>query len=115
MVDRHTRVKKKKFRKTPGGKTVKHYSRSKKSKARDMITGQVLAGTGNQEKSSVRKTAKTKRRPSAAFGGVLSGKTRKEFWENYALVESGRKEMTEVPSKIKKLLIAKIGNQKVKG
>jgi len=101
MVDRATRVKKKKFRKTPGGKTAVHYSRDKRTKAVCTITGQALHGTANQEKSSVRKKGKSTRRPSVKFGGVLSSKARREVWDNYALVESGKKETSEVPEKLK--------------
>jgi len=106
MVNRQTRVKKKKFRRTPGGKTVIHYSRDKKTYAKDSVTGKRLIGTGNQTKNAVRKKGKTTRRPSVKFGGILGGQTRKALWENYSLVISGRKEIEEVPVKFKGMLKA---------
>ena len=108
MVDRGTRVKKKKFRKTPGGKKATHYSRDKKSKAKCAVTGAALAGTGNQTKSSSRKEAKSKRRPSVKFGGMLSSKTRREVWENYALIEAGKKETKDVTVKVRKYVESQV-------
>ena len=109
MVDRQTRMKKKKFRRAPGGKTVMHYSRDCTSYAECAVTGNKLAGTGNQTKSAVRKKPKTHRRPSVKFGGVLSAPARKELWENYALVVSGRKRMQGVRVKLRKFIeIAKV-------
>lgn len=107
MVDRKTRVKKKKFRKTPGGVTVIHYSRDKKSSAKCAINGTKLPGTGNQTKSDSRKKGKSTRRPSLKFGGILGSKARRELWENYALVTINRKKIEEVPTKIKNLLTVK--------
>src|SRR3989344_912163 len=104
MVDRQTRMKKKKFRRTPGGKTAVHYSRSATSYAECAVTGVMLAGTGNQTKSAVRKEPKSHRRPSVKFGGVLSAGTRRELWENFALVESGSKKWNEVPAKLRKFM-----------
>ncbi len=101
MVDTGTRVKNKKFRRTPGSKTVIHYSRDKKSTAKCAVTGVILQGTGNQTKSDSRKDAKSKRRPSVKFGGVLSSKVRREVWDNYVLVKENKKEINDVPSKIK--------------
>lgn len=105
MVDRGTRVKKKKHRKTPGGKSVVHYSRDSKSKAKCAATGKVLAGTGNQTKADSRKESKTKRRPSVKFGGVLGSEARRELWENYALVENNKKDINEVPAKLRKHIV----------
>jgi len=104
MVDRQTRVKKRKFRRTPGAKTAVHYTRKKISKAKCGVTGKVLAGTGNQSKTSVRKKAKTKRRPSVKFGGVLGSKSRRDVWENYALIESGKKDINDIPTKLKRFV-----------
>lgn len=98
MVDRQTRVKKKKFRRTPGGKTAIHYSRGKREYAECALTGQRLHGTGNQSKAKLRAKSKTQRRPSVKFGGMLSSKARKNVWEDYALVFTGRKKIEEVPA-----------------
>ncbi len=101
MVDRHNRVKKKKFRKTPGGRVAIHYSRAKKEFAECAITGRKLHGMGNQSKAKVRARAKTARRPSVKFGGMLSSGARRQIWENMALVETGRKTLQEVPAGIR--------------
>ncbi len=108
MVDRQTRVKKRKFRRTPGGKTVIHYSRGKKSYAECAVTGEKLHGMGNQEKSAVRKQAKSARRPSAQFGGVLSGRARKELWENVGLVMAQKKEVGQIPVRFRKFVSEKM-------
>lgn len=108
MVDRHKRVKKKKYVRTPGGKTVKHYVNDKKSAAECMVTGEVLSGTGNQNRHKIRKKAATKRRPSVKFGGVLSSTARRQLWDNYALVTSRKKDFNEVPTKLKGLLKTQI-------
>ena len=104
MVDRNTRSKKKKFRRTPGGKTKIHYTRKKISKAHCAITGTTLSGTGNQMKSAVRKTPKSARRPNVKFGGILSAGARKQLHEELALVISGFKSIEDVPAKYRKFI-----------
>ena len=101
MVDRHNRVKKKIFKRTPGGNVKIHYTKKKRDYAECAITGQKLHGTGNQSKSHIRSKAKTHRRPSVKFGGMLSSSARKQIWENLALVETGKKSMHEVPAGIR--------------
>lgn len=104
MVDRQTRSKRKKFRRTPGGRVSRQYSRDKKSYAECAATGAKLHGTGHQGKGRIGKQSKSERRPSVRFGGVLSSPARKELWENYALVEAGKKAMNEVPSRFRKFI-----------
>ena len=104
MVDRQTRVKKKKFRKTPGSNTVTQYTREKNTKAKCNITGKQLAGTANQSKAIVNKLAKTKRRPSVKFGGVLSSPARKQLWEYKSLIEVGKITPEDIPIKFKKFI-----------
>ncbi len=104
MVDRATRVKKKRFRRTPGGRTAVHYSRDKITKAECADTGERLHGMGNQFRSSIRKKSKTEKRPNVKFGGILSSPARKELWENHALVLIGKKKIEEVPVKTRKFL-----------
>lgn len=108
MVDRHLRVKRKKFRRTPGGKTAVHYTNDKREIAECAVTGKILSGTGNQSKSVLKKSGKTSRRPSVKFGGVLGTEARRELWENYSLVISGKKKMNETPVRIKKFLTTQI-------
>ncbi|MBI4210200.1 MAG: hypothetical protein HY544_01690 [Candidatus Diapherotrites archaeon] len=104
MVDRQTRVKLKKFRRTPGGRKSVHYSRSNKSCAECAVTGKKLHGMPGQGKSTVRKRAKSERRPSVKFGGILSSPARKELWESYALIQMGKIGHTDVPVKTRKFL-----------
>ena len=104
MVDRQTRVKKKKFRKTPGSNTAIQYTREKNTKAKCSITGKQLAGTANQSKSAVNKLAKTKRRPSVKFGGVLSSKARKQLWEYKSLLELEKINLDEIPINFRKFI-----------
>ncbi len=104
VVDRQTRMKNKKFRRTPGGNTHIHYSRHERAYAECAVTGKKLHGTSDQTKSKVRAHPKSARRPSVKFGGVLSAPPRKELWEHVALVEAGRKKMEEVPAKLKKFI-----------
>ena len=112
MVDRQTRMKKKRFRRTPGGATAVHYSRAITSYAQCAVTGEKLHGTGNQTKSRVRKEPKTHKRPSVKFGGILSSRARKELWENFALVAAKKKPMNEVPVKLRKFIeVAKVAGK----
>jgi len=104
MVDRKTRVKKKKFRKTPGTNTVIQYTKEKNTKAKCSITGVQLSGTANQSKSAVNKLAKTKRRPSVKFGGVLSAKARKQLWEYKTLIELNKVKVEDIPTNFKKFI-----------
>lgn len=62
------------FKKTPGGKTVLHYSKRKPSKAKCGKCGAVLAGVPVDRPVKIRRMAKTQKRPSRPFGGVLCSK-----------------------------------------
>ena len=108
MVDRHLRVKRKKFRRTPGGKTAVHYTNDKREIAECAVSGKVLSGTGNQSKSVLKKRGKTNRRPSVKFGGVLGTEARRELWENYSLVISGKKKIIMEIKKIKGIGLRKV-------
>ena len=107
MVDRQTRMKTKKFRRTPGSTVSIQYTRDKKSYAECAVTGERLHGTGHQGKNLVGKQSRSEKRPSVKFGGVLSGNARKELWENFALVEAGKKAVNAVPSKFRKFIYPK--------
>ncbi len=104
MVDRQTRGKTRKFRRTPGARVSIHYTRDKKSYAECAVTGERLHGTGHQGKSRVRKLSKSEKRPSVKFGGVLSSGARRELWENMALVAAGKKALVAVPVKLRKFV-----------
>ena len=59
------------FVKTPGGKTTLHYKRRKSGKPQCSICGDVLKGVAYGLTISVRKLAKTERRPERPYGGNL--------------------------------------------
>ena len=104
MVDRQTRVKTRKFRRTPGAVVSTQFTRDKKSYAECAVTGKRLHGTGHQGKNLVGKRSKSEKRPSVKFGGQLSGPARRELWENVALVEAGKKALNMVPVKLRKFI-----------
>ena len=79
MASPSERSKKKKFVKTPSGVKKKFFKR-KKTQATDTISGKTLHGV------TPTKRGKTAKRPSAMFGGILSGETRKVVHEEAAKV-----------------------------
>ena len=62
------------FVKVPGGETKTKYVRRKPSRAVCPVTGERLQGVPHVRTSKIRNIAISKRRPSRAFGGVLSSK-----------------------------------------
>ena len=73
--------------KTPGGKLVLHYKKKKPGKAKCSNCGKPLHGVPRERPYKMRTMAKTKKRPSRPFGGVLcSACMRKK------IVEKARKE-----------------------
>ena len=68
------------FVKTPGGKTKLHYRKRKPAKAICASCHKPLAGVVRERPKKMMNTAKTKKRPERAFGGVLcSACARKEL------------------------------------
>jgi large subunit ribosomal protein L34e len=59
------------FRKTPGGKTVKHYRNKIPSKASCGMCGTELNGVPRLTKAKLNNMPKTQKRPERPFGGVL--------------------------------------------
>ena len=57
--------------KLPGGKTAMHYRRRKPGKAVCSRCEKVLAGVPRERPYIMRKMAKTAKRPSRPYGGVL--------------------------------------------
>ncbi len=66
------------FKKTPGGNTVLHFVRRKPGKAKCGNCGAVLAGVPAQRRFKIGRLAKTKKRPSRPYGGVLCTKCTRE-------------------------------------
>lgn len=95
MVNTGKRVQKKKSIRTPS-KTTTHYSRKKSKKISCAITGKKLAGTHKDKKS------KTQKRPTAPFGGILSGKAREEVFIEVGKVMAGIKKINDVDQKYRK-------------
>ncbi|MEW6063175.1 MAG: 50S ribosomal protein L34e [Nanoarchaeota archaeon] len=56
---------------TPGGRTVIHYRKRKPKLARCGICGKGLKGVLRERPNRMRNLAKTKKRPSRPYGGVL--------------------------------------------
>jgi large subunit ribosomal protein L34e len=59
------------FVKTPGGKTTIHYKRRKPKAAHCGKCGAVLKGVARERPYKMRKMAKSKKRPSRPYGGIL--------------------------------------------
>lgn len=62
------------YKKTPGGRNVLRYEKRKPRKARCSNCGTVLAGVPRVRDFKMQNMAKTKKRPSRAYGGVLCSK-----------------------------------------
>jgi len=67
------------FKKTPGGKNKIHYEKRKPSKAICGGCGAVLPGTANKRAFKMQNMAKTAKRPSRPYGGVLCSKCMREL------------------------------------
>ena len=62
---------KRKYTRTPGGKSVIHYRRKKSSKAKCAVCKSPLSGVPALRPSEFRKLPKSKRRPNRPYGGNL--------------------------------------------
>lgn len=69
--------------KTPGGKTVLHYRRSK-PKIGHCKCGAKLKGVARERPYKMMNMAKTKKRPERPYGGVLCSKCLREFLKENA-------------------------------
>ncbi|MBN2127050.1 MAG: 50S ribosomal protein L34e [Candidatus Diapherotrites archaeon] len=97
------RSKKKKFVRVISKTKIMH-PKKKASKHIDPITGKPLAGVPHGKKRGKLNIAKTKKRPSAVFGGVLSGESRRKVIEEAAKVKLGLKKIEDVPMKERKFV-----------
>ena len=97
MVAPHIRVKKYKFKKTASG-TKRDYIENRSSKKRCALTGKILSGVPRDGKGKISKHSKTQKRPSAPFGGVLSGEAREKVFIEVGKVLSG-KDINDVETK----------------
>lgn len=97
------RSKKKKFKKTIK-ETKIVYGKKKAKKRKDPLTKKVLSGVPHGKKKGKLNIAKTKKRPTAPFGGVLSGESRKKIIEETIKVKLGLKKINDVSLKEKKYI-----------
>ena len=66
------------FKKITGNKVTVHYKKRKPSKARCANCGAVLKGVPRELPIKMKNLAKTKKRPSRPFGGMLCSKCARE-------------------------------------
>jgi len=62
------------YTKLPGNKVVIHYKKRKPSKAECAVCGAPLHGVPRERPYKMQNMAKTKKRPSRPYGGVLCSK-----------------------------------------
>lgn len=103
MPKRHERRKKKKFRRTPSGKSKQHYGKKKHSKHRCTICNRVLHGLPHgKRKHEVSRLSKSKRKPSVLLAGIVCGKCRQKIVEEAAKVKYGLKKINDVDLRMRK-------------
>lgn len=93
MVKPGQKTKKKKYRKTPGGKAKAYFERKRHGKASCALCGNALAGVPKQDE--VKKLSKTERRPSAIFAGVLCNRCRNTVLEEAIKIKENIKNMRD--------------------
>ena len=94
MVNPGERRKKKKFRRTPGGKTKRVSLKKRPSKKKCSLCGRALAGTLSGRKEA--KAPLSKKRPSAMFAGGLCNVCRATVFEEAFKVREGIKGIGQV-------------------
>ena len=102
MPTRSERSKKKKFRRVGKGKSKKIFVNDKPGKHHCALCKGLLHGVPHGKNSSlVKKLAKTKRRPSALFAGILCTKCRSKVAVEAAKVEAGIKKTDKIEVRLK--------------
>ena len=105
MPKRSERYRKQKFRKSISAKTRKVSSARKASKKACPITGEALHGVPHGKGiAKTRKLAKTKRRPSVRYGGVLSSRARTQIVEEAVKIRENLKGLNDVDFRIRKFV-----------
>ena len=99
MVAPSERRKKKKFKRTPGGKVKKTSIKKRGSRKKCALCSKPLSGTLRGRKE--RKASKSKKRPSAPFAGVLCNNCRSLVFEEAFKVKAGVKGMEGVELRIR--------------
>ncbi len=101
MPTKSERSKNRKYRKTPAGTKIVR-KKSRQSKQHCAVCKRRLAGTPKGGVSGIRKLAKTKRRPTAAFGGVLCNRCKRLAVEQSFLVKEKAKKSEDISPEIRK-------------
>lgn len=102
MPKRSERVSRKKFVRTPGGETRVHFIEGKTGKREcALCKGQLHGVPHGKGRAQVRKLAKTERRPSGLFGGVLCSGCRTKIVEEAVKVKHGLKAAEQLTLNIK--------------
>lgn len=80
-------------------------TRFRKGKSHSAVSAQVLHGVPHGKGiSAVRKLGKTQKRPSAMFGGVLSGRERSMVFVEAAKIVSGAKKIGETDVRLRRFI-----------
>lgn len=102
MPKRSERTKKKRYRRRISGKVRVDYIKGKLGKQKCAICKGVMQGVPHgKKKSEIRKLAKSKKRPSVMFGGVLCGSCRNVVFEEAIKVKHRGKKIEDVDLNIK--------------
>lgn len=72
------------YTKLPGSKVVVHYKKRKPSKAKCSECGTELSGVPRERPYKMQTMAKTKKRPSRPYGGVLCSKCTRNLMKEKA-------------------------------
>ena len=103
MPKRSDRSKKTKFRRNASGKSERIFVKGKTKKHKCALCKGVLHGVPHSKTSAeVRKLAKTKRRPTALFAGVLCTKCRSKVVVEAAKAEAGIKKIEDIELRLQK-------------
>jgi len=101
MVAPGKRIMQYKTRKSASG-TKREYFKGKHKKRTCSITGKPLHGVPHETKSGHAKHSKTEKRPSAPFGGILSGEARAQVAVEAGKVHAGIKKMDDIEDRYRK-------------
>jgi len=82
--------------------TKREYFKGKHKKIVCSITGKTLSGVPNETKSGLLGKSKTEKRPTAPFGGILSGEAREAVFIELGKVVAGVKTIDDVDEKYRK-------------
>jgi len=112
MVSPQERRLKYKNKKSSNG-TKREYFKGKHKKQVCSLTGKSLHGVPHDTKCEMRKHSKTEKRPSAPFGGILSGEARGKVFIEMGKVLAGVKKLEDVDEKYRKYVKQAMGRANV--